>query len=164
METAYLETTVIGHLVGHLRRNSIIATRQAFTRQWWKTASSQYRFVVSQLVIEECSHGDPIVARERLEMIESLPLLDVSEAVDRLANELMARGAVPSTEPRDAFHVAVAAVNGIQYIVTWNFKHIANARMRLRIETVCRDAGFEPPIICTPEELAGEEDDVQLSD
>jgi hypothetical protein len=68
------------------------------------------------------------------------------------------------SEPRDALHVAISAVHGINYLVTWNFKHIANATMRDRIESVCRDNGFEPPIICTPEELAGDEDDTNVTD
>ena len=83
-----------------------------------------------------------------------MALLDVTDAVRHLAGELAAKGAVPLSEPRDALHIAIAAVYGVQYLVTWNFKHIANATMRSGIESVCRNSGFEPPIICTPEELA----------
>ena len=120
----------------------------------------RYRLHVSQLVLDECAGGDPTAAKERLDAVASLALLDVTDAVDDLADRLTADGAIPPSEPRDAFHIAIAAVNGVQYLVTWNFKHIANATMRARIESACRDAGFEPPIICTPEELAGGDYDV----
>ncbi len=83
---------------------------------------------------------------------------------DRPQQAGRAENAVPPTEPRDALHIAVAAVHGIQYLVTWNFRHIANASLRGRIESVCRDAGFEPPIICTPEELVGDDADADDTD
>ena len=159
MDTVYVETTVIGHLAGRIHADPIIAARQALTRQWWPIASVQYRLLISQLVLDECAGGDPAAARERLDAVASLALLDVTDAVDELADNLTTNGAIPPSEPRDAFHIAIAAVNGVQYLVTLNFKHIANATMRGRIEAACRDAGFEPPIICTPEELAGDETD-----
>ena len=84
-----------------------------------------------------------------------MDLLAVSTEVDDLADALIAGKALPLSEPRDAFHIAIAAVHGIQYLLTWNFRHIANASQRSRIEQICRDAGFEPPIICTPDELMG---------
>ncbi|WP_425617769.1 type II toxin-antitoxin system VapC family toxin [Anatilimnocola sp. NA78] len=155
METAYVETTIIGNLAGRIHRDPAIAARQDITRRWWPIASAQYRLLISQLVLDECGGGDPIAARERLDEVEFLPLLDITEEVHDLAEKLTLQGAVPISEPRDAIHIAIAAVHGIQYLVTWNFKHIANAALRNRIESVCRDAGFEPPIICTPEELVG---------
>jgi predicted nucleic acid-binding protein len=156
MESAYIETTVIGHLVGRLHTNAAIAARQQITRDWWVAAQSQFRMLISQVVVEECAAGDPVAAWERTQVTDSLSLLDISEMCHELANELMTRGAVPASEPRDSLHIATSAVYGVNYLVTWNFKHIANAAMRSRIEAVCRDAGFEPPIICTPEELSGE--------
>jgi hypothetical protein len=86
-------------------------------------------------------------------------LLDGTDETDALAASLIAQNAIPATEPRDAFHIAIAATNGVKYLLTWNFKHIANASLRTKIETVCRDSGFEPPTICTPEELLGNAND-----
>lgn len=157
MDTVYVETTVVGNLAGRLRRDPINATRQERTRRWWATATSQHHLLISQLVLDECAGGDPSAAQERLDEIERLPSLSITKQVRDLADNLMSSAAVPATEPRDALHIAIAAVHGVQYLVTWNFKHIANAALRARIEAVCRDAGFEPPIICTPEELAGED-------
>jgi len=97
-------------------------------------------------------------AQERLDVIESLKQLKINDEARNLAAKLMAGGAIPASEPRDAFHIAIAAAHGVQYLVTWNFAHIANATARRQIDCVCREAGFAPPIICTPEELAGEEE------
>ena len=158
MKTIYLETTIVGHLVGRIRRDPLIAARQQVTRDWWRDEASKYTVLISQLVLDECSDGDPEAAAERLEAVKNLDLLDVSDEVDVLAAALIAGNAVPASEPRDAFHIAISAVNGINYLLTWNFKHIANASLRERIEQVCREAGFDPPVICTPEELMGNDD------
>ena len=155
MQTVYLETTVIGHLVGRLRSDPVSVGRQTSTRAWWPEATGRYQLLISQLVLDECGAGDPEAAAERLAATAHLDLLAASEEVDRLAELLTRTGAVPPSEPRDAFHIAIAAVNGIDYLATWNFKHIANATLRSRIESVCREAGYEPPLICTPEELLG---------
>ena len=153
MDTVYIETTVVGHLAGRMHPDPIIAARQMATRAWWSGESSRYRLLVSQAVIDECSDGDPVAAAERLREIQWLGLLTPSSAVAALADALIVGKALPASEPQDAFHIAIAAVHGVNYLLTWNFKHIANVSVRSRIERVCRDAGFEPPVICTPEEL-----------
>ncbi|MFM9965457.1 MAG: type II toxin-antitoxin system VapC family toxin [Planctomycetaceae bacterium] len=158
METIYLETTIVRHLVGRIHLNPLIAARQQATRDWWRDEASKYTVLISQLVLDECSDGDPEAAVERLEVVKNLDLIEVSDEVDALAAALIAGNAVPASEPRDAFHIAISAVNGINYLLTWNFKHIANASLRERIEQVCREAGFDPPVICTPEELMGNDD------
>jgi len=151
--TAYIETTVIGHLVGRILADPIVAGRQVVTRQWWPTAKEKYRLFVSKVVADECASGDPEAADERLAALESLEFIATSSAVDKLAHQLMEKHAVPKTEPRDAVHISLAAVNGLEYLVSWNFKHIVNPTTRAAIERICRDAGFVPPIICTPDEL-----------
>lgn len=151
--TAYIETTVIGHLVGRMFTDPIVAGRQTVTRQWWPTAIVKYRFFVSKVVADECAAGDADAAKERLEVLDSLKFIATSPAVDDLARKLIEGFAVPKTEPRDAVHISLAAVNGLEYLVSWNFKHIVNPTTRSAIERVCRDAGYVPPIICTPDEL-----------
>lgn len=151
--TAYFETTVIGHLVGRIVADPIVAGRQAVTRQWWPFAVKKYRLIVSRLVADECSMGDPQAAKERLDVLDSLEFVATSALVDDLARQLMLYHAVPKTEPRDAVHISLAAVNGIEYLVSWNFTHIVNPTTRTAIERVCRDAGYVPPLICTPDEL-----------
>ncbi len=151
--TAYIETTVIGHLVGRMLTDPIVAGRQTVTRQWWPSAIAKYRCFVSKVVADECGAGDPDAAKERLEVLDSLEFIAASQSVDDLARKLIEELAVPKTEPRDAVHISLAAVNGLEYLVSWNFKHIVNPTTRSAIERVCRDAGFVPPMICTPDEL-----------
>jgi predicted nucleic acid-binding protein len=159
MDTAYIETTVVGNIAGRMHPDPLIAARQVVTRKWWATAEQVYRLLASELVIDECNAGDPAAAAERLAALDRVELLDTTAAVEDLAAALVARKAVPASQPRDAFHIAIAAVNGVRYLVTWNFKHIANPTLQNRIASVCRDHGFEPPVICTPEQLLEAQDD-----
>lgn len=153
LPTVYLETTVIGHVVGRIHHDPVIAGRQTVTREWWATSAKQFNLFVSQLVADECGSGDAAVAAERLAVVDSLKFLDASTHADKLTAQLLAGHAIPGTEPRDAAHISLAAVHGIQYLVTWNFKHIANPATRATIESICRSAGYDPPIICTPDAL-----------
>lgn len=134
MKSVYLETTIVGHLAGRLHPDGFVAARQQVTRDWWREVSTLHELFISQLVLDECSEGDPSAAAERLEVVKDIDLLESSDEVDRLADALIAGKAVPASEPRDAFHIAIAAVNGVNYLLTWNFKHIANASLRGRIE------------------------------
>jgi len=159
MDTVYVETTVVGNVAGRFHADPNIAARRSVTRKWWVTAKQRYRLLASEFVIAEISAGDPEAASERFVEVEGLELLDATADVDELANSLVAYGAVPESQPRDALHIAVAAVNGVQYLVTWNFNHIANPILQNTIAAVCRDNGFEPPVICTPEQLLEAQDD-----
>ena len=89
-------------------------------------------------------------------ILEGLPLLRLNDAVTDLAEHLLARAALPAKAKDDALHIAVAAVHGIDFLLTWNCKHIANARQRPIIESICNAYSYHPPVICTPEELLGE--------
>ncbi len=159
MDKIYVETTVVGNVAGRIQTNPDVAARQRDTRHWWDWASKHYELVISQLVLDECQGGDPEAARERLEVVKSLTVISINDDARLLARLLGEKGAVPVSEPRDALHVAVAAVQGVQYLVTWNCKHIANATLRSKIEKTCIEAGHSPPIICTPPEIPGDNDD-----
>ncbi len=149
----YIETTIISYLTARPTHNVVIAGRQQSTRDWWETAANRFELVASELVLNEAQGGDPEAARARLAAINSLTLLDATEEALELAQQLVNFGVVPTKAAEDAAHIAIAVVNGIEYLVTWNYRHIANATIRSQIETVCRNAGFEPVIICTPDEL-----------
>ncbi|MEK7794888.1 MAG: type II toxin-antitoxin system VapC family toxin [Candidatus Hydrogenedentota bacterium] len=130
-----------------------MAGRQQITRDWFETAASAFDMYVSQFVVREVGTGDPVAARARLALVEGGPLLAVTRNVINFATTLQESGAVPANAEEDAFHIAVAAVHGIDYLLTWNFRHIANAAARQLIDESCRGAGLAPIIICTPEEL-----------
>jgi predicted nucleic acid-binding protein len=151
--TVYVETTVIGYLTSRPRQDLAVAGHQETTREWWVTASDRFDLLASQVVVQECAAGDEQAARERLEAIARLALLPTTADAEQLAAALIRGHAVPESYPEDALHIALAAVHGIEYLVTWNFRHIANATVRSAIERICREADYEPPIICTPEEL-----------
>ena len=152
--TVYVETTVVGHIAARQQSDIIVAARQLSSRRWWDIRE-RFRLVVSQIVVDECSAGDSFAASERLQLIDGIQVLAVSADARHLADELMIKHGVPETEPRDALHIAISAVNGIQYLLTWNFRHIANAETRATIEQICRDCGYAPPSICSPDELLG---------
>ena len=112
-----------------------------------------FTVVSSQLVVSEASAGDPELASARLAFLTELALLEITEEALKLAQRLLQAKAIPQEFPEDALHIAVAVVNGVEYLLTWNYKHLANAAMRNKIETTCRALGYEPTVICTPEEL-----------
>jgi predicted nucleic acid-binding protein len=152
----YLETSVISYLTSHPSRDLIVAANQQLTREWWQVRRQDFDLFISQLVIQEASSGDEDAAQRRLQAVVDIPLLELSEEAIAFAEKLVEEGPMPRKAVEDALHIAVATLNGMDYLLTWNFKHIANATMRYKIERMCRLAGYEPPIICTPQELSEE--------
>jgi hypothetical protein len=152
----YLETTIPSYLTAWLSRDLVMAAHQQTTREWWEARRQDFELFVSQFVIDEAGLGDPDAARRRLELLVDVPLLDASEDVYTLADALMKRVPLPPKAAADSLHIAIATVNGMDYLLTWNCTHIANAALRASIELVCRESGYEPPVICTPEELLKE--------
>lgn len=149
----YLESTVISYLAGRPSRDLIVAAHQQLTQDWWDTERFRFDLFISQLVIDEIAAGDQSVAEKRLSLVEGLPLVSVSEEVSLLAAQFLASKSLPEKAAKDAAHVAVATVHGLDYLMTWNCKHIANATIQKAIRRVCRTARLELPVICTPEEL-----------
>lgn len=158
MKTIYVETTVIGNIAGRDHPDPAIAARQRLTRAWWKSLASRYELLVSELTISECSDGDRIAAAERLRIIDGIEVLAETPDAERLATLLIDRQAVPVSEPRDALYIALAAVGGVDFLVSWNFKHILNPHLQHKIADTCCQAGFPPPVICTPQQLAESDD------
>lgn len=152
-ERVYIETTVVSYLTARPNRDVVIAGHQQITHEWWDTRRESYELCVSQLVRKEAGAGDIQAAQERLEVLKPMTLLETSDQALDLAKELIQAGALPAKAADDALHIAVAAMNGIPYLLTWNCRHPANATMRPVIETVCAGKGVKAPIICTPEEL-----------
>lgn len=148
----YVETTVISYLAASPSRDIVVAAHQQLTREWWQRRD-RFELFVSQAVIDEASRGDTDVAARRVALVAHIPLLVVGDDVYEFARQLLRSRAVPAKANLDAVHIAVAAVNQVNYLVTWNCAHIANAAVRGKIEEACRGAGLPTPTICTPEEL-----------
>lgn len=156
MATVYIETSIIGYMTARSSDAVIFLARQQLTQQWWVDQRAKFDLVTSQLVIDEVSAGDLAAAQERLALLNDVPLLDIQHPdVQMLANELIVNHLLPQKAAADARHVAVATVFGVEYLLTWNCKHIANAETLPRIYKLLRDFGFEPPLVVTPEEFSG---------
>ena len=149
----YLETTVVSYLTAKPSRDVVIAGHQQSTQEWWEDRKQDFRVVASQLVLQEAGRGDMPAARRRLGILKGVELVEITPEATTLARALIGNGVIPETSLEDALHVAVAGVNGCKYLVTWNYHDLAGAGVRARIEAFCRDKGYEPAIICTPEEL-----------
>ena len=154
--SAYIETSIIGYLTSRLSRDLLTAAHQQLTQEWWDTRRQKFDLYVSELVVQEAGAGDPAEARRREAALEGISQLELNDASRSLARNLVDRHAIPREAVEDAVHIAISAVHGVDYLLTWNCAHIANAERRDAIEQVCRDNGYEPPLICTPEELMGE--------
>ncbi len=151
--SVYIETSVFSYLTARPSNDLRAMANQAATLDWWETQRPNYSVFVSELVISEASKGHPEAAQRRLVVIADLPLLQISPEVRRLAQALIQNHALLPKAEADAYHVAIAVVNGAEYLLTWNCTHIANAHTRPKIEATCRALGYEPPVICTPLEL-----------
>ena len=155
MSSVYIETSIISYLTARVSRDLIVAGHQQMTEEWWSVQRNRFELWASELVVEEASAGDASAAAERLKVLNTIEMLDITEEAGFLATALIDRGSLPAKASADALHIAIAAVHNVDYLLTWNCKHIANAEMRPVIESVCRNMGFIPPILCTPEELMG---------
>lgn len=152
-EKVYLETSVISYLTSRPSRDVVTLAKQELTREWWRTSRQCFDVYVSQPVMDEIKAGDPDAARERLDAVESIPVLSVNENITALYEYLLSARLVPHGAATDAFHIATAAYYGIPYLLTWNFKHINNAATKRKIADAVRNAGYAEAVTVTPEEL-----------
>jgi hypothetical protein len=134
-------------------RDVRVAANQLSTHEWWVNHRPDFDIFVSQFVLDECDLGDPSAAAERRIYLNDIPVLDTNRDVEALAYVIATELQIPPKARIDAFHISMAAVHGIQFLLTWNCKHIANPENRPKIERACRDRGMEPPLICTPFDL-----------
>jgi predicted nucleic acid-binding protein len=154
-ESIYLETTIISYYSSRPNRDIVIAGHQQITKDFIDKSALQYDIFVSELVIEECKSGDKEAAILRLELLKTFNLLELNDAALSLAKSLVSSKIVPNQYAEDALHIALATIHGMDYLVTWNCKHIANAHIRNKLEKAIRKNGYILPVICTPEELMG---------
>lgn len=149
----YVETSVISYLTARPSRDILIAANQQVTQEWWQERRPNFDVYISQLVEQEISSGDAEAIAKRQQALTGCSFLDITPEAINLAEQLIEQNAIPRQAAEDALHIAVATVSGMDYLLTWNFKHIANAAMRANVELVCRLNGYEPPVICSPMEL-----------
>ena len=151
--TLYLDSSVPSYWLPPERDDVIVQGRHLLTRKWWTEERSRFDVFVSQIVLDELAGGKRERAAERLALVKDFLVLDVDDEVERTARYYAQNMAMPSRNLRDAFHLAIASVHEIQYLLTWNYAHLANASKRTHIETLNRRLHLPSPVICSPEEL-----------
>ena len=151
----YVETSVISYLASKQSRDVVIAGRQAVTQEWWEMHRNRFNLYMSELVEEEMEKGDPEAAARRTEKVSGVNSLGITEEAEQLAQLLLDEKAVPVGSEEDALHIAAASAHGMDFLLTWNFKHINNVQKRAAIVAVGESCGFDCPILCSPEELGG---------
>lgn len=154
-ETVYIETSILGYLTARSTKNLILAANMEITRDWWESRRTAFTLYISQAVLSEIAQGDTEIAAKRLEMVRDFPLLELNQPVKDLAIQFLTRSNLPPKADVDAIHIAAATVHGLDYLLTWNCKHIANAQIQGKLAEISFDFGYELPILCTPYELLG---------
>ena len=153
--SVYLETSIVSYYTARPSRDLVIAAWQEVTHEMWPVLQTDFDRYISALVIQEASRGDKEAAERRLNTLSGIPVLELTDQARELANSLITSGAIPGTSEEDALHIAVASLNGMEFLLTWNFSHINNAFKKSRIIKAIEGHGFVPPEICSPEELVG---------
>jgi predicted nucleic acid-binding protein len=149
----YIETTVVSYFTAQPSRDLLIAGHQEATRELWSRLAEDYETYISALVYEEARRGDPGQSRMRLRAVKPFRMLDIDEDARALAERIISGRAIPGEHPEDALHLAVAAVNGMEILITWNFAHLNNPFTRGRVRQVVESEGYRCPEICSPDEL-----------
>jgi predicted nucleic acid-binding protein len=152
----YIETSMVSYLTARPSRDVVATAHQQISLDWWERRRHDFDLVASLLVVNEARLGNPELAARRLAILEGIPLLEVTASAQELAVTIIQKGLLPQTAYPDALHIATASVHQVEYLLTWNCSHIANAEILPRIALICEPFGLVLPYICTPEELLGE--------
>ena len=153
MASIYLESSVISYHVSRPSRDVVVSAHQLITHEWWERRLPKFDVFVSEVVQAEIQAGDPEAARKRIESITSFSTLELTKRVETLASTYLDEGMLPEGAYRDALHLSLASLHALDYLVTWNCRHVANAEVRRKLADINVMKGVYVPIVCTPEEL-----------
>ena len=154
-EKVYIETSVISFLTGRPSNNLITAAWQSITIEWWEQRKTHFDIFISELVYEEATRGDPSAVSKRIEVLKGIPYLQITDEAVNLAKMIIKPGPLPKKASNDALHLAIAAVHKIDYLMTWNCRHLDNAELKPKVRNFLLLNEFHVPEICTPQELLG---------
>jgi hypothetical protein len=155
-ETVYIETSILGYLTARSTKNLILAANMEITKDWWEFRRNAFILYTSEAVLDEVAQGDSEIAAQRLKILHNFPLLELNQAVQGLAVQFLTQSNLPPKAKVDAIHIAAATVHGMDYLLTWNCKHIANAQIQGKLAEISLDFGYVLPVLCTPNELMGD--------
>lgn len=159
MATVYIGTSIISYLRQKSSEQVVTAARQVLTHRWWNDHRHEFELVTSQYVLDEAARGEPLLAADRLASLAGITLLDLPDEIPQIAAEILRRAILPAKAALDSLPIAAAAFHEVDFLLTWNCKHIANARILPKIRDLLLEMNFSVPVICTPEEMVGEDDD-----
>ena len=151
----YIETSVASYLTARPSRDLVVAAHQELTVEWWTNHRRRFDLYISDIVLREAAQGDPLAAAKRLAVLEGIDVLALDDSARELARLFVERRLIPEKAVEDAFHVAVATTQGMNFVLTWNCRHIANAEVAGRIEALCLELGYWMPTLCTPLQIMG---------
>ena len=151
--SVYIESSVISYLTARPSRDLVKSARQAITSDWWEQDLPGHSAFISLLVEREISQGHPDAAQKRLDAVADFESLSITLEASQIADALLQSGCIPAGSSADALHIGIAAANGIEFLITWNFKHINNAYTRERINQLISSLGYVAATLCSPEEL-----------
>lgn len=153
VRSVYVETTVISYLTAKPSRDLIVAAHQQVTREWWEKAQGRFDLYISAVVLDEVTQGNPDAAERRRSIVADMKLLEMLAAVEDLKAEYSEKLPIPDKALADCYHLALASWHGMDYLVSWNMKHIVNGDVILTVQELNAARGIRTPLICTPEEL-----------
>jgi len=163
MATVYIETSIVSHAAARPTSDLNIAALQMQARDWWRIERPRFDLVTSQLVLNEAAAGNPEAAADRLKLLDAIPLVRITDEVREIAKALVSPSLMPGKAAADALHVAVAAFAGVEYLLTQNCRHIANAHTLPGVYSILADRGYGGLLVCTPAEFLGDLYDVEES-
>lgn len=153
MQKVYMETTIPSYLVSRPNRDIIILSHQEITKDWWENERSKYDLYLSEYVIEEISKGDEILSQKRIDLIKGIMLLEHNNEIETLAGQYLKYLELPKNAAIDMLHIAYSVYYEMDYLLTWNCKHLANAYLKVKLVKLNNKSGYKTPEICTPEQL-----------
>ena len=151
--SVYIETSIVSYLAAHPSRDPVTLRNQQLTHEWWTTQRERYALWTSRFVLDEADRGDPVMAAQRGALLAPIGLLASRSSVAGLAKALRVHVPLPPAAKDNAAHIAISAVNGIDYLLTWDCRHIANPRLLPRFSRICESWGYATPVMCTPAQL-----------
>ena len=153
--SVYIETSIFGHLTARTTNNLIVAANIKITQDWWNEHRSSFTLYASEIVEDEAAKGDPTIAAQRLNLLRSLMLLQLTEEAFELSQAFLNQSSPSLKASNDALHMALATVYSLDCLLTWNCKQMANAQIQRKLAQISSDLGYVLPVICTPYELIG---------
>jgi predicted nucleic acid-binding protein len=154
-KTVYIETSIVSYLTARPTNDLLAAAWQKITSDWWDIQRNRFSLYTSSVVTEEAARGNLEAASRRLKALADIPILAITEQVIALSKAFVQEGALPSKALDDSLHIALATVHGMDYLLTWNCRHIDNAEKKPVVRKICANYGYTCPEICTPQELMG---------